>query len=89
VRDAAILAWLAAIATGSQLIAVVVMWRLQRRTLLEGWRRHELTPEERRARIEEESRIAAEATAEAVHTAQVAAFRNAVTDAVEERGRRG
>lgn len=87
--DAAVLAWLAVIATGSQLIAVVVMWRLQRRTMLEDWRLQRLTPEERRSRIEEEARITAEVTADAVRTSQLAAWRDVITDAVEERGRRG
>jgi len=82
------LVWLAVIATGSQLIAVVTMHRLQRRTMLESWRLHrrgELTREERLARIEEEARLTAEVTAEAMRAAQVGAIRDEVKRAVQGR----
>ena len=68
-NPAVFLVWLAVIAVGSQIVAVLVMWQLQRLTMLEihGLNRaDQLTKEERLARVEQEARITAEATGEAV-----------------------
>lgn len=92
--DVALLVWLAVIATGSQLIAVVVMWRLQRRTQLEIFRlmqSRDLSPEERLARLEEEARIGAEASADAaievLRATQANVVRDEIRRAFEERDR--
>lgn len=86
-RDATFLIWLAVIAFGSQLIAVFVMWQLQRLTMLEAWslqRGRDLTREERLAQYGDEARILAEASADALRAAQVGAVRDEVRRAFEE-----
>lgn len=89
-KDVVFLVWLAVIAVGSQLIAVLAMWQLQRLTLREQWTRHERrepTREERLAQVEDEARVTAEVTAEAVREVQRAAIRDEVRQAFEEVGR--